>query len=142
SAGGVVVETTKSGTNQFHGSGYEYLRNNAMDAPGFFAPVVNGSKQVPELRYNVFGATLGGPIRHDKTFFFFSYEGQRLRSGGTDTLTVPTAAQRIGDFSQTLTAKGALIPIYDPATTSVVNGATVRSPYAGNRIPAAQLDPV
>jgi hypothetical protein len=142
SAGGVVVETTKSGTNQFHGSAYEYLRNNAMDAPGYFAPVANGSKQVPELRYNVFGVTAGGPIRRNKTFFFFSYEGQRLRTGGTDTLTVPTAAQRGGDFSQALTAKGALIPIYDPSTTTVTNGATVRTPYAGNRIPAAQLDSV
>src|SRR5579872_57316 len=142
SAGGVVVETTKSGTNQYHASAYEYLRNNAMDAPGFFAPVVNGSKQVPELRYNVFGATLGGPIRHDKTFFFFSYEGQRLRSGGTDTLTVPTAAERSGDFSQALNAKGQVIPIYDPSTTRLVNGAYVRDPYPGNIIPGSQLDPV
>src|SRR5215813_8702656 len=99
SAGGIIVETTKSGTNQLHGSGYEYLRNNAMDAPGFFAPVQNGSKIEPKLRYNVFGTTIGGPVRRDKTFFFFSYEGQRLRTGGTDTLTVPTDLQRAGDFS-------------------------------------------
>src|SRR6185437_10467577 len=123
SAGGVIVETTKSGTNQFHGSGYEFLRNNAFDAPGFFAPVDNGAKVSPELRYNVFGATAGGPIIKDKTFFFFSYEGQRLRTGGTDTLTVPTALQRAGNFSQTFNAAGKLIPIYDPSTTQLVDGA-------------------
>ena len=142
SAGGVVVETTKSGTNQFHGAGYEFLRNNAMDAPGFFAPVVNGAKLSPELRYNVFGGTLGGPVRHDKTFFFFSYEGQRLRNGGTDVLTVPTAAERTGDFSQFLNAKGQLVAIYDPSSTTLVNGVNVRQPFPGNRIPASELDPV
>ena len=120
SAGGVIVETTKSGTNQLHGSVYEYLRNDALDAPGFFASVQNGQKVKPELRYNVFGGTLGGPIKHNKTFFFFSYEGQRLRTGGIDTLTVPTLAQRAGDFSQTFNAAGRLIPIYDPTTTETV----------------------
>ena len=142
SAGGVIVETTKSGTNQFHGSAYEFLRNNAMDAPGFFAPVSRGSKISPELRYNVFGVTTGGPIIKDKTFFFFTYEGQRLRTGGTDTLTVPTALQRAGDFSQTFNASGKLIPIYDPATTQLVNGAYVRQVFPNNVIPASQLDPV
>ncbi len=142
SAGGVVVETTKSGTNTLHGAAYEFLRNNILGAPGYFAPVANGAKQTPELRYNVFGGTIGGPIRHDKTFFFFSYEGQRLRNGGTDVLTVPTAAERGGDFSQALNAKGQVIPIYDPASTTLVNGAYVRQPFAGNRIPTSELDPV
>jgi hypothetical protein len=142
SAGGVIVETTKSGGNQFHGSAYEYLRNDLMDAPGFFAPISNGQKVKPELRYNVFGGTVGGPIRRDKTFFFFAYEGQRLRTGGVDTFTVPTLLQRIGDFSQTQNAAGKLIPIYDPGTTKTVNGISVRDAYAGNMIPAAQLDPV
>lgn len=142
SAGGVVIETTKSGTNQFHGSAYEFLRNNAFDAPGFFAPVANGKKVIPELRYNVFGGTLGGPIRKDKTFFFFDYEGQRLRTGATSTLTVPTALQRTGNFSQTFNASGRLIPIYDPTSTQVVNGVTVRTQYANNIIPASALDPV
>jgi len=73
SAGGIIVENTKSGTNQFHGSVYEYLRNDAMDAPGFFATIREGRKVKPELRYKVFGGVLGGPIRHDKTFFFFAY---------------------------------------------------------------------
>lgn len=142
SASGVVIETTKSGTNQFHGSGYEFFRNNAMDAPGFFAPIVNGRKVSPELRYNVFGATAGGPIRKDKTFFFFAYEGQRLHTSSATTLTVPTFLQRNGDFSQTFNASGKLIPIYDPATTQLVNGAYTRQPFPGNVIPASELDPV
>jgi hypothetical protein len=142
SAGGVVIETTKSGGNQFHGSGYEYVRNNAFDAPGFFAPVVNGAKVSPEFRYNVFGATLGGPVRKDKTFFYFAYEGTRLVTGSTNTLTVPTALQRAGDFSQTFTTAGKLIPIYDPNSTTLVNGAYTRTVFPGNVIPASALDPV
>jgi hypothetical protein len=135
SAGGIIVETTRSGTNHLHGSAYEYLRNNAMDAPGFFAPVQNGAKVTPELRYNVFGGTAGGPVRRDKTFFFAAYEGQRLRTGGTDALTVPTALQRAGDFSQTFNAAGKVIPIYDPATSP-------RTQFPGNVIPPTRLDAV
>lgn len=142
SAGGVVIEATKSGTNALHGSAYEFLRNNDFDAPGFFAPVQNGAKVSPDLRYNVFGATAGGPIRKDKTFFFFSYEGTRLDTGSTNVLTVPTALERIGDFSQTFTAAGKLIPIYDPNSTQLVNGAYVRTQYPGNVIPASAIDPV
>jgi hypothetical protein len=104
SAGGVIVETTKTGGNRLHGSAYEYLRNDSMDAPGFFAPVSAGSKLAPELRYNVFGSAIGGPIRRNRTFFFAAYEGSRRRTGSTSTLTVPTELQRAGDFSQTLNA--------------------------------------
>ena len=142
SAGGVIIETTKSGTNQFHGSAYEYLRNDALDAPGFFAPVQNGAKVKPELRYNVFGSSLGGPVRKNKTFFFFDYEGQRRRTGSVQSLTVPTDLQRTGDFSQTFNAKGQVIPIYDPSTTASTGGPTVRSLFDGNRIPMSKLDPV
>jgi len=142
SAGGVIVETTKSGTNRYHGSVYEYLRNDSLDAPGFFASVQNGAKVKPELRYNVFGGTLGGPVKHDRTFFFFSYEGQRLRTGGLDTLTVPSDAQRSGDFSQTFNAAGKVVPLYDPATTQLVNGVNTRMQFPGNIIPPNRLDPV
>jgi hypothetical protein len=142
SAGGVIIETTKSGTNRFHGTAYEFLRNDAMDAPGYFAPITNGSKVIPKLRYNVFGGNIGGPIRRNKTFFFFGYEGQRQRTGSTTTLTVPTLLQRGGDFSQTYNAQGRVIPIYDPNTTQTVNGQLVRSVFAGNVIPSARLDPV
>jgi hypothetical protein len=142
SASGVVIETTRSGTNLLHGSSYEFFRNNAMDAPGFFAPVVNGQKVSPELRYNVFGATAGGPVRKDKTFFFAAYEGQRLHTASNTVLTVPTLSQRHGDFSQTLNAGGKLIPIYDSATTQLVNGSYTRQPFPGNIIPASELDVV
>jgi hypothetical protein len=114
SAGGVIIETTRSGTNQFHASTYEYLRNDAMDAPGFFAPIVNGAKQTPPLRYNVFGVTAGGPIRRNQTFFFAAYEGTRRHTGSVTTLTVPTDLQRAGDFSSTLNAQGT-VSVYDPA---------------------------
>jgi hypothetical protein len=140
--GGVIIETTKSGTNTFHGSAYEFLRNNAFNAPGYFAPILNGSKTIPKLRYNIYGATLGGPVRRNKTFFFFGYEGRQLGIGSTTTLTVPTLLQRNGDFSQTLTAAGAVIPIYDPSTTQTVSGVTRRTAFAGNVIPASQIDPV
>ncbi len=140
--GGVVVETTKSGTNQLHGSLYEFLRNNDLNAPGYFAVAQNGAKINPELRYNLFGGTLGGPIRHNKTFFFVGYEGGRQRTGAVTTLTVPTLMQRVGNFSQTFTAQGALIPIYDPSTTRTVNGVVTRTQFPGNIIPGAEQDPV
>lgn len=141
SAGGVIVATTKSGTNRLHGSIYEYLRNDAMDAPGFFATVRDGSKVKPELRYNVFGGTAGGPIRRDRTFFFFAYEGQRLRTGGVDTLTVPTALQRLGDFSETVNSAGRQIAIYDPSTTRTVNGALTSRPARLSRSPRKPTPP-
>jgi len=130
SSGGVIVQTTKSGTNQFHGTLYEFLRNDDLDAPGYFAPMnSSGGKSQPELRYNIFGGTVGGPIRRDKTFFFFGYEGSRQRSGSTIVLTVPTLLERQGNFSQ------AGVNIYDPKTTRTVNGVVVRNQFPGNVIP-------
>ncbi len=142
SAGGVIIETTKSGTNQLRGSLYEYFRNDKLDAPGYFAPIGNGAKLKPELRYNVYGATVGAPIRRNKTFFFFAFEGQQRRTGFSQTLTVPTLLQRAGDFSQTLNSAGKLIPIYDPST-NLTNGTTVtRDQFLNNVIPSSRLDPV
>ena len=103
---------------------------------------MNGSKQSPELRYNVFGGTAAGAIRKNKTFVFFDYEGQRLVIGSPSVLTVPSALQANGDFSRTLNAAGALIPIYDPNTTQLINGANVRQQFPNNIIPASELDPV
>lgn len=142
SAGGVMIATTKSGTNRFRGSAWEYLRNQKLDAPSFFAPVVGTAKQKAPLRYNLFGASIGGPIRHDKTFFFFTYEGSRRRDAGISTLTVPTELQKAGDFSQTLNAQGQVIPIYDPATTRLESGRNVRTAFLGNRIARDRLDAV
>lgn len=118
SAGGVIIATTKSGTNNVRGSAFEYFRDDALDAGNFFAPVVDGRKVKPPLRYNVFGGTVGGPVQRDRTFFFFGYEGSRRTDGFTSILTVPTEAQRRGDFSQTFDARGAVIPVFDPATTA------------------------
>jgi Carboxypeptidase regulatory-like domain len=155
SAGGVIIATTKSGGNEFHGSLFEYLRNDALDAANFFAPIVNGEKQKAPLRYNVFGGTIGGPILfpkkvfgpaeydgHNRSFFFFAYEGSRRKDGLPRTLTVPTLLQRQGDFSQTFNAQGQLIRIFDPDTTRRVGNQTVRDQFQGNRIPANRLDPV
>src|SRR5581483_2266686 len=135
SAGGGVVATTKSGTNQIRGSLAEYLRNQAMDAPNFFSPLVDGQKQKPALRYNVFGGTVGGPIRRDKTFFFFAYEGSRRRDGSVRTLTVPSLLERGGDFSQTFNSRRQLYPIYDPFTNP-------RVVFPGNIIPKSRFDAV
>ncbi|MFB3828339.1 MAG: carboxypeptidase regulatory-like domain-containing protein [Bryobacteraceae bacterium] len=141
SAGGVIIATTKSGTNQFHGTASEYLRNQVMDAPNLFAPVVDGRKDKPSLRYNVFGATIGGPLRRDRTFFFFSYEGSRRRDGSIRTLTVPSLLERRGDFTQTYTARGLSI-IYDPFTGRREDNQTVRDPFPGNVVPSSRFDPV
>jgi hypothetical protein len=135
SAGGVVIQTTRSGTNTLHGSAYEYLRNDAFDAAGFFAPAVEGIRQKPRVRYNVFGLTAGGPIRRDRTFFFTSWEGTRRVNPSTVTLTVPTDLERAGDFSLTRNAAGRVVPIYDPAGSA-------RQPFPGNVIPAGRQDPV
>jgi Carboxypeptidase regulatory-like domain len=135
SAGGVVVLTTKSGTNQLHGSTYEYLRNDVMDAAGLFAPVLDGVRQTPQLRYNVFGATGGGPIRRNKVFAYAAYEGARRNTGSSTSLVVPSELERAGNFSRTVNAAGALIPIFDP-------GALARQPFPGNIVPLASIDPV
>lgn len=142
SAGGVIIATTKSGSNQYHGSLFEYLRNEKLDAANFFAPLVNGEKQRAPLRYNVFGGTVGGRIIRDRTFFFVSYEGARRREGNTRTLTVPTREQRAGDFSLTTNAARSVIPIYDPLSNRTEGGRVVRDLFAGNRVPAARIDPV
>ena len=105
-AGGVVNITTKSGTNSFHGTAYEYLRNKVLDANDFFSNL-NGLPRAP-LVQNQFGATIGGPIRKDKTFFFFGWEREVIRSTADAISTVPTPDELAGNF----TAPG-LPPIYD-----------------------------
>ena len=121
--GGVVQMTTKSGTNEFHGSAYEYLRNDALDARTFF------SETKPKLRYNLFGASLGGPIRKDRTHFFFSYEGRRQIDENARLQNVPTPAEVRGDFSASSRI------IRDPAAAG-------RPPFPGNIIPTSRLDPI
>jgi hypothetical protein len=130
-AGAITVVQTKSGSNAFHGSAYEFLRNDKLDANTFFNNRSGAPK--PAFRRNEFGATTGGPIRRDKTFFFADYQGLRIRQPQTITSTIPTIAQRnmvvTGDFSNLGRA------IFDP------NGVTVRDQFPGNKIPASRLDP-
>ncbi len=100
--GGFILMTTRGGTNEFHGAVYEFFRNDAMDARSFFA------KETAPLRYNIFGGSLGGPIKKNKSFFFFNYEGARRRDGVTYSGDdVPHVMEKSGDFSnrQGLTLK-------------------------------------
>jgi outer membrane receptor protein involved in Fe transport len=101
--GGIVNVVLKSGTNEFHGNVYEFWRNDILDARNYFA------QTNPELRFNQFGATIGGPIKHDKLFFFGDYEGSRFVNGATYNTFVPTAAQRLGNFT-------GVAQIHDPYT--------------------------
>jgi outer membrane receptor protein involved in Fe transport len=133
-SGGIVNAVTRSGTNEYHGSLFEYVRNNALNAANFFSPIVNGAKLTDGLKRNQFGGTWGGPAiipriynGKDRTFFFFSYQGTLTRrSPITNSIIVPTAAQRTGDFS-------GLLPktIRDPLANA---------PYPGNIIPANQFN--
>src|SRR5262249_10206604 len=102
-SGAVVNVVTKSGSNDWHGSAYEFFRNQSLNARGFF------DSQKLDYLQNQFGATFGGPLRKDKTFFFVSYEGNRVRKGtASDVITVPTAAERGGDFSAGSTFSGTI----------------------------------
>jgi hypothetical protein len=134
--GGVVNLTTKSGSNVLHGSGFEFLRNEALNARNFFAP--SGAK--PAFRRNQFGGVLGGPVRRDHTFFFVDYQGQRQSIGRTVTSTVPTLLQRQGIFTEPIA--GRVPQIFDPATTAANGSGFSRTPFAGNSIPANRIDPV
>jgi len=142
-AGAVINIVTKGGTNEFHGSLYEFFRNDALDANNFFSN--RAGKDKPAFRYNQFGGNVGGPIVKNKAFFFFNYEGLRLKEPSTLTTTVPTALQKAGDFSQTFTSEGRLVTIHDPYTTRADPddpGKYLRTPFPGNRIPADRLNPI
>ena len=97
SPGAAVVVATKSGTNQFHLLGYEYLRNSYFDANDFFSN--RNGLQKPQNNQNQFGTSIGGPLRRNKIFAFFNYEGTRIHRGVSRTATVPLPNERIGDFS-------------------------------------------
>jgi outer membrane receptor protein involved in Fe transport len=131
-AGGIVNLTTKSGTNAFHGTAYEYLRNKVLNANDYFSNK-NGLAR-PPLIQNQFGGTLGGPILKNKTFFFFGIEHESLRTGTLVTTTVPTAAELAGDF----TAAG-LPPIYDATTGQQFQCNGVLNVICPNRLDASAL---
>ncbi|HTS31905.1 MAG TPA: carboxypeptidase regulatory-like domain-containing protein [Bryobacteraceae bacterium] len=140
--GGNLTYVSKSGTNQLHGSAYEFLRNTDFDANNFF----NNATRIPNSIYkqNDFGFTVGGPVwipkvihGKDKTFFFFSYEGFRNRTGANGvTATIPTPEMYNGDFSKWVTSAGVLIPIYNPLTqVQNSDGSYTRQVFPGNQIP-------
>jgi hypothetical protein len=155
-AGGAVLNATlKSGTNEYHGSAWEFLRNDKLDATDFFLNAAGQPKGA--FKRNQFGATAGGPVIKNKTFWFADYEGTRVRQEVPQTgNSVPTAAEAgsgYTNFSDLITlqsgsltdATGHSYPlgtIFDPATTrSIGNGNYVRDPFPGNIIPASRLDP-
>lgn len=120
--GGVMNAVTRGGTNQIHGTLFEFVRNSSLNARNFFARTQDG------LKRNQYGLTVGGPIQRDKTFFFFSFQGTKLRvAPTTNNATTPTAAQRAGDYSAT---KGAIL---DPDTGQ---------PFPGKQVPASRFDPI
>jgi hypothetical protein len=132
--GAIVITSTKSGTNQFHGSLFEFLRNSDLDAKNFFD---RPSAPIPPYKLNDFGATVGGPIIRNKTFFFVDYEGTRERLGQTVVTTVPTAAMKNGNFLG-VAANG----IFDPSTTRQAGTAYVRDRFPNDTIPASRFDPL
>lgn len=145
--GGVISVLTKAGANRFHGTAYEFLERTPLNANSY-ANKAAGLKR-SDQSLDEYGVTIGGPVRiphlyngKDKTFFFFGYEGYNQNNDLSVGTSVPTQAQRNGDFSQTFNSSGQLITIYDPATGRNVNGTWTRDPFPGNKIPTSRMDPV
>ncbi len=149
-AGGVVNLSTKTGSNEFHGTLYEFLRNKVLNSNTFFNNAAG--VKTPAFTQNQFGGAIGGPVRvphvyngRDKLFFFANVERYTQRTGLSSTFTVPTPAETVGDFSGLRGANGALIPIYDATTTRAdpTKGAgfNIRDPFPNNIIPQNRLDP-
>jgi hypothetical protein len=135
--GSVVNVTTKSGSNDLHGSLFEFLRNEKVDAKNFFDPP--GPK--PPFKRNQYGFALGGPVYipklyngKNRMFFFGDYEGTKVRVTNTNTTTIPTPRMRTGDFSELLTLRKPAVTITDPRNNN--------NPFPGNSIPADRIDPV
>ncbi len=135
SSGGIVNVQTRSGTNEMHGSVYNYLRNSALDARDFFQRKTDlNQRRIPAFRQNQFGATYGGPIIKNNWFIFGDYQGLRQGRGLNVTSVVPTAAQRSGNFGT--------INIFDPLTTRpdpARPGQFIRDQFANNVIPASRI---
>ena len=131
---GVENYVLKSGTNSFHGAAFEYFRNTALDARGFFPKARAIDHQ------NEYGGLLGGPIRKNKLFFFSNYGGYKYNSGllNPTLQSIPTLAQRNGDFSELPAAQ----IIYDPRSQTCTGGVCTRDPFAGNKIPGNLISPV
>jgi hypothetical protein len=149
-AGGVLNATVKAGSNAFHGSVYEFWRNDVLEANSFINNSIGEGK--PRQRYHLFGATAGGPVYipkvyngRNRTFVFGSWESIRQADPTSLLTTVPTEAQRSGDFSNAVDPQGRPLMIFDPFTqrpNPAVPGGFLRDPFPGNRIPRSAMDPV
>ncbi|HWR50015.1 MAG TPA: TonB-dependent receptor, partial [Bryobacteraceae bacterium] len=142
SLGSVLNVVFKSGTNQWHGSAYEFLRNSALDANNWFDN--RRGQELLSFKRSQFGGVVNGPIRKDKTFFMVSFEALRERSADSTVTSVPTELERAGDFSDTRNASGKMIVMYNPFTTRANPSGSgfIRDPFAGNKIPSTMFDPV
>ena len=136
--GGVVNMVTKSGTNEFRGTAYWHLRNDALDARNTFSAVK------PPIRYNQYGGSIGGPVVKNKSFFFYNYEQYNLRLSYTAIGTTPTDEQWSGNLLNLAAPNGRPIPVFDPLSTreNPDGGGFLRTQFPGNVIPSSRLDPV
>ena len=141
SGGGITTMVTKSGTNAFHGTAFEFLRNTDFDANYFFSNRSGSAR--PVLHEDQYGGSVGGPIIKNKTFFLFVFERDVNNAGAFSLFTVPTAAERMGNFSQDYNPAGQLKIISNPFSTSADPnnpGQFTRTPFPGNVIPASMMD--
>lgn len=144
--GGTFNTFMKSGSNEFHGSAFGYMRRKNMAANPFFNNRAGVGR--PDTKWDNFGASFGGPVwipkvydGKNKTFFWLGYEGYNQVSSLTNNFNLPTAAERIGDFSASRNIQGGMQTIYDPNTTVIApNGTFSRTPFAGNRIPVGRIN--
>ncbi|MCC6587226.1 MAG: TonB-dependent receptor [Bryobacterales bacterium] len=147
-SGGAVQLVSRSGTNQFHGSVYEFFRNDKLNASDWNSNRFGRPRGV--FHDNVFGATIGGPVRipkiyngRDKTFFFLNFEGTRRRTGSNAALgSVPTELERQGDFSQSLLDRGQVVQVFDPLTSRIEGARVRRDPFPANVVPSTRFDPL
>ena len=141
SLGSVINVAYKSGSNAFHGSGYEFLRDSAFDSKNYFQKL--RGETPGDFSRHQYGGAAGGPLQVDRMFYMVSFEGLREKAFASSTLTVPTALERQGDFSQTFAANGQLVRIFNPFTTRAnPAGGFIRDAFTDNRIPTSMMDPV
>ncbi|HEV8485172.1 MAG TPA: carboxypeptidase regulatory-like domain-containing protein [Blastocatellia bacterium] len=157
--GGVVNMTLKSGANSFHGQVWEFIQYGAWDAnhtvnnaSGTFGdhneiPSTDPRfglqrRPRPSHQFNQYGTTVSGPIKRDKLFWMFTWEGLRERVPFPITTSVPTAEERLGDFTRSFSDQSTPLVIYDPLTTHVEGGKNVRTAFGGNRLPANRINPI
>ncbi len=139
--GAVVNMVTRSGTNDFHGTGYYFVRDAALNANDWFSN--RAGRAIPAFHRDQLGGVLGGPVIKNKTFFFGAYERTWQESPTSQQRSVPTAEQLAGNFSQTFNAAGTMMQIYDPFNTQTnAAGVITRQPFPGNIIPSSRFDPI